>query len=107
MARKSTAHVKSTAVSPAAPKLRGRPPLKPRTTLARWIQDRNRTVTDFAAELRELAPKVGLSEDDCPQTKTLTDAVNARHWPHPKTILLVRMATDGAVDLEHWVRDLT
>lgn len=106
MARQTAAAV-SPAVSSPIPKLRGRPPLKPRTTLARWIQDRNRTVTDFAVELRALAPKVGLSELDCPQTKTLTDAVNARHWPHPKTILLVRLATDGAVDLEHWVRDLT
>lgn len=89
------------------PALRGRPPLPPRTTLARWIQDRSVTVTEFAARLAEIAPKVGLSADDAPKTKTLLDAVNARHWPHPKTILLVRMVTDGAVDLEHWVRDLS
>lgn len=87
-------------------KLRGRPPLKPRTTLARWIQDHGQTVAGFALALRGIAPKVGLTEDDAPQAKTLLDAVNARHWPHPRTILLVRHATNGDVDVEHWVRDL-
>lgn len=89
-----------------APKLRGRPPLPPRTTLARWIQDHGKTVAGFAVELRTVAPSVGLAEDDAPMAKTLLDAVNARHWPSPRTILLVRHATGGDVDVEHWVRDL-
>lgn len=64
------------------------------------------TVADFAALLVDVAPKVGLTEEDAPKTKTLLDAVNARHWPHPKTILMVRHVTNGEVDVEHWVRDL-
>lgn len=64
------------------------------------------TVTDFAGKLREIAPKCGLDKDDAPQPKTLLDAVNGRHWPHLRTVLLVEHATDGDVRVEHWVRDL-
>lgn len=85
---------------------RGRPPLAPRTQLARWIQDHGKTVVGFSDELRAIAVKLGFEERDVPATKTLLDAVNGRHWPHPKTILFVKYATDGDVDVEHWVRDL-
>lgn len=101
MARKRSNKAKS-----ATPGRRGRPPLSPRTECAKWLQNRGRTITEFADQLRELAPRFGLTADDVPATKTLTDAVNGRHWPHPKTIMLIRYATDGDVDIEHWVRDL-
>lgn len=88
------------------PRRRGRPPLTPRTCLGRWIQDRNLTVTDFAVTLRDLAPAVGLDPDAAPAAKTLLDAVNGRHWPHLRTVLLVRHATAGAIDVQQWVSDL-
>lgn len=103
MARKSTVAI---AAAPSWVRRRGRPPLAPRTTLAKWLQDRNRTTVEFAGFLAEIAPKVGLTPEDAPQPKTLLDAVNGRHWPSLPTVLLVRHATDGDVDVEHWVRDL-
>lgn len=108
MARKRPA--KPTTEPPAA---RGRPPLPPRTTLARWIRTHGLTVQSFAeamvaaaAKVRMPDGKVGLPKSAAPQAKTLLDAVNARHWPSPPTMLLVRHLTKGEVDLEHWVRDL-
>lgn len=86
---------------------RGRPPNEPRTELGKWIQSHGITTVDFALRLKEIAPLVGLQETDAPQPKTLLDAVNGRHWPHAKVILLVRHATGGDVDVEHWVRDLS
>ncbi len=111
MARKKTAAPTSPADPGVAKRepargVRGRPPLQPRTALARWIQDRRQTVAGFAERLRDVAPLVGLDPDCAPPAKTLLDSVNGRHWPHPRTILLVKYATDGAVDVEHWVRDL-
>ena len=64
------------------------------------------TVTSFAEKMADIAPKLGLKADDAPRAKTLLDAVNGRHWPSAVTMLLVRYATDGDVDLEHWVKDL-
>lgn len=80
--------------------------MKPRTTLARWIRDRDSTVVEFSAQLAKLAPTLGLPRRAAPKTKTLLDSANAMHWPHPITMFLVRHATNGDVDVEHWVRDL-
>jgi hypothetical protein len=110
MARKRKAPTKATAsrrgVGQEKPKLRGRPPLAPRTALAQWIQDRNMTVVQFSAMLSEEAPRAGLRPDQAPKTKTLLDAVNARHWPSLITVELTRRVTKGAVDVGSWVRDL-
>lgn len=106
MARKAAKAAKKQRVVVDAQKQRGRPPLAPKTKAAKWLQDRGKTITSFADELRALAPRLGVNADWVPQTKTLTDAMNARHWPHPVTILLIRHATDGDVDLQDWVRDL-
>jgi hypothetical protein len=101
MARKRSA--------PRVPKpaaIRGRPPLPPRTTLARWIRAQGLTVASFADKMAEMAPSIGLPTTAAPKAKTLLDAVNARHWPSATTMFLIRHVTDGDVDLEHWVRDL-
>lgn len=86
--------------------IRGRPPLPPRTTLAKWIRAQGMTVASFATKLAETAPKVGLPASAAPKAKTLLDAVNGRHWPSAPTMLIIRYVTDGDVDLEHWVKDL-
>lgn len=106
MARKRAA--KEPIVQPIPPPKprRGRPPMDPRTTLARWIRDQNITVVEFATRLAEIAPKIGMPLTAVPQMRTLLDSVNALHWPHPVTMFLVRHATNGDVDMEHWVRDL-
>ncbi len=85
---------------------RGRPPLPPRTALARWLQARDQTVVDFAAELAVHAKRLGLPEAAAPTSKALRESINAAHWPHPITIWLVSIATAGNVDVKHWVRDL-
>lgn len=85
---------------------RGRPPLAPRTELARWLRARDQTVVDFAAELVIHAKKHGLPEEAAPTSKALRESINAAHWPHPITIWLVSLATRGHVDVKHWVRDL-
>ena len=64
------------------------------------------TAVDFAAKLRELAPKLGLPVESAPAPKTLLDAMNGRHWPSLVTVYLAKYATDGDVDTEHWVKDL-
>jgi hypothetical protein len=64
------------------------------------------TVVDFANKMGEVAPKLGLPVEASPRPKTLLDAVNGRHWPSLVTVLIARYATDGDVDLEHWVKDL-
>lgn len=63
-------------------------------------------MVEFTAKLIEIAPACGLTAASAPSRNSLMDAVTGRHWPSPPTMLLVRHATDGAVDLEHWVRDL-
>lgn len=85
---------------------RGRPPLPPRTALARWLRARDQTVVDFAAVLAVHAKKHGLPEAAAPTSKALRESINAAHWPHPITIWLVSLATGGCVDVRHWVRDL-
>lgn len=92
---------------------RGRPPLPARTTLATWIRTHGWTVQSFAAEMARVVRdvkmpdgKTGLPRTAAPNAKTLLGAVNARNWPSPPTMLLVRHLTKGEVDLEHWVRDL-
>lgn len=64
------------------------------------------TVAGFAVKMAEIAPSVGLPTAAAPKAKTLLDAVNGRHWPSAATMLIIRHATNGDVDLEHWVRDL-
>lgn len=86
---------------------RGRPPGEPKTALARWIQHQGITVTDFATELRKVAARVGISAELVPETKTLRDIVNMRHRASLETVVLVRHATGGAVDLDQWVDDLS
>ena len=85
---------------------RGRPPGEPRTTLARWLQDRGLRSTDLAARLSAVAAKLGIRPELVPQPKTLLDAVNGRVKPGLPVVLLVQRVTRGAVGLEHWVRDL-
>lgn len=92
---------------PAAPPARrGRPPLPPRTTLAKWIRARDMRVSDLAAQMLKQADALGLDRSLVPPPKTLLDAVNARHKPSAPVMYLIRAVTDGEVDLEHWVRDL-
>jgi hypothetical protein len=64
------------------------------------------TAVDFAEKLAVVAPNLGLPVEASPKTKTLLDAMNGRHWPSLVTVLIVRYATNGGVDLEHWVKDL-
>lgn len=80
--------------------------MDPRTTLARWLRDSGITAIAFAERLAEMAPRLGLVASAAPKPKALLDSINARHWPHPITVFLVRHGTNGDVDLEHWVRDL-
>lgn len=92
---------------PAAPtKKRGRPPLPPRTALARWIRARGWTVSELADKLREIAPSAGVDAAFAPPAKTLLDAVNGRHCPQVPVMLLIKHVTAGDVDLEHWHHDL-
>ena len=65
------------------------------------------TVVEFASKLADEAPKAGLARDLAPKTKTLLDAVNARHWPSLVTVLLTKRVTEGEVDVDQWVRDLS
>lgn len=62
---------------------------------------------DFQRKLIAISAHVGLRASDVPQVKAVLDATNARHWPALKTVLLVNQATNGDVDVQHWVRDLT
>src|SRR5882762_887556 len=85
-------------------KLRGRPPMRPKTALAKWIQTKGLSVTDFATTLAGIAaglaqarPELGIRASDAPVPKTLLDAVNARHWPKATLVLLTRLATGGDV----------
>lgn len=84
----------------------GRPPLPPRTELARWIRARGWTVAELAAKLREVATRAGVHPDFAPPPKTLLDAVNGRHCPQVPVMLLIKHVTGGDIDLEHWHRDL-
>lgn len=86
---------------------RGRPPMEPRTELARWLRTADQTVVAFAAELARQAKLHGLPEAAAPTSKALRESVNGAHWPHPVTIWLVSLATNGRVGVQHWVRDLS
>lgn len=93
---------------PVKPRVRrGRPPLPPRTQLARWIRDKDWSIATLADRLRELAPKCGVDPDLMPPPKTLLDAVNGRHAPPIHVMLVVKYLTHDQVDLEHWHRDLS
>lgn len=114
MARKRKTATPEAAVAPVYPlarlpgvPIRGRPPGEPKTALARWIQQHGITVTDFAAELRSVAKRVGIGPESVPETKTLRDIVNLRHRASLECVKLVRHATGGEVDLDHWIDDLT
>lgn len=85
---------------------KGRPQAPPRTTLARWIQDHGMTYVEFTALLRTTASQVdGMTRSDAPAVKTLQDVISGRHWPHCRILLLVRLATGGEVDAQHYVLD--
>lgn len=88
-----------------APARMGRPPNLPQTELGRWLAARKMTSIEFCAHLKLIARSCGLRTRDVPASKTLLDAVSGRHWPHPKTILLVEVATEGAITCRTWVRD--
>lgn len=64
------------------------------------------SVPQFVELMRKHAPKLGLSELTVPEANILRDVVNGRHWPAIPILLIIRHATDGDVDAEHWVRDL-
>lgn len=81
--------------------------MDPRTELARWLRARDRTVVAFAEDLAAQAKRHGLPEAAAPTSKALRESVNGAHWPHPITIWLVSLATEGRVDVIHWVRDLS
>lgn len=98
------ARTKPRNVRPLRP--RGRPPLPPRTQLAKWMRSREMTTAELHGQLVDLAPTIGVPDACVPGVKTLQDTINARHWPSAPTMLLVRHATSGAIDLEHWVADL-
>lgn len=103
---------------PTTRKLRGRPPLAPKTALARWIQSQGLTATDFVRDLQELAPSVErqirlqypefkLTADDIPTPKNLLDAANGRHRPRLLTVLLVAVRTEGEIGPAEWVADMS
>jgi|ERR1043166_278125 hypothetical protein len=85
--------------------VRGRPPLEPRTTFARWIRARHLTVKHVADQMADIAAELGLSRDSAPKAKTLLDSVNGRRCPNPLVMLLVARVTGGEVGLEDWVHD--
>jgi len=87
-------------------KRRGRPPSPPRTSLARWLQQREMRVVDLEQRMRDLSTTIGLLPSDVPSASTLRDSVNGRSCPSAPVMLLIRHVTAGEIDLEHWVRDL-
>lgn len=99
-------------------KLRGRPPMAPRTALAGWIQAEGITATDFIRRLHALAPVVEaairkqypafrISSSDIPTPKNLLDAANGRHRPRLLTVVLVTAGTGGKVGPSEWVADMS
>jgi hypothetical protein len=90
----------------SSPARRGRPPGAPRTTLARWLRDRDLRVIDLTDRMTEIAAEIGIDPKHVPLPNTLRDTVNGRSCPSAPVMLLIRHVTSGAIDLEHWVRDL-
>lgn len=99
MAGKRSARPKDT----SAP-IRGRPPMPPQTAFARWLRERGRTAKWAADEMIALAKQLGLPRGSAPKVKTLLDSVNGKHRPPLETVLMVRYLTDGAVDLDQWIK---
>lgn len=60
----------------------------------------------FSLKLVEIAPSLEIRAEDAPDLKRLGKIARGRHWPSAPAMLLIRTATEGAIDLEHWVRDL-
>lgn len=61
---------------------------------------------DFVELARERAPLVGCDPGIVPTARSLTDLCAGRYAPSAPVMLVIRTATDGEIDLEHWVRDL-
>lgn len=94
------------APDPVTPARTGRPPGEPRTEVGRWLRDHDEGITTFAERLDGLAKKHGILPSLLPVVGTLGDVVGGRHCPSPAVMLLIRIATGGSVDLEHWVAEI-
>lgn len=79
---------------------------KPRRThLDRWIVARKLSNAEVLGEMTKAAQIRGLT-DHIPAPSTLNDFRSARAFPSTISTLLIRDATSGAVDLEHWADDV-
>lgn len=86
----------------------GRPPIAvtPITELGRWLRAREMTSATFVELARVKADEAGVDPALVPTARSLTDLAAGRYAPSPVVMLVIRHATDGDVDLQHWVRDL-
>jgi hypothetical protein len=69
------------------------------------VQNSGGTIVEFADRMAELALSNDIPAAAVPNAKTLTNIANLRHPPTAAAMLLVRVLTDGAIDLDQWVED--
>ena len=104
-APRSTRTTRAEPAPPATQRRNGRPPGEPRTELGRWVSGRKLTLRELADRITEIATAQQIPARLIPARKTVEDAVGGRITPGPVTMLLVREATGGDVDLQHWVSE--
>lgn len=78
----------------------------PPTEFGRWLLANDLTSYEFAKLARSRADEVGVDPALVPMPKSLSAIAAARRAPSAPVMLVIRHVTGGAVDLEHWVRDL-
>lgn len=100
-------HVEQIA-DPQPRKRLGRPPvhLVPPTEFGRWLAEHDMTSSAFVVLARAQANEVGVDPALVPIAKSITAIASARRAPSAPVMLVIRHVTGGAIDLEHWVRDL-
>lgn len=83
----------------------GRQPGEPRTTLGRWLRELKLSAPQFADCIAKIAKLEHIPADAVPAPKSIAGVIGGCDRPGLVLMLLIRTATSGAVDLEHWVAE--
>lgn len=72
------------------------------TVWGRWIDERGISVSGFIATMRASAEALGYPADVVPSHTHMRCVKNKTRLPSALTMLIIRHATGGDIDLQHW-----
>lgn len=84
----------------------GRPRGEPVTELGRWLAASGLSAPALAARITALAKQQRIPPRFLLKPKSLGDVISGRYCPGAVVLLLIRTATDGEVDLQHWAAEI-